>query len=80
MPVLPAVPSVIKPPGTASRPWATASRTISSATRSFTLPPGFKNSALARIWCDYAIGLNVSWQEAIVLAAHAALRHGHMAL
>jgi hypothetical protein len=49
MPVLPAVASVMRPPGAASRPSAIASATISSATRSFTLPPGLRSSALARI-------------------------------
>ena len=48
MPVFPAVPSTITPPGF-SRPRASASRTIPSAARSFTEPPGFMNSALPRI-------------------------------
>jgi len=47
-PVLPAVPSVMSPPGF-SRPSCRASCTIRRATRSFTLPPGFRNSALPRI-------------------------------
>src|ERR1700761_2495390 len=45
MPVLPDVPSTITPPGRSS-PEASASRTIASAARSFTLPPGLRNSAL----------------------------------
>ena len=48
MPVLPAVPSTIVPPGL-SAPRATASRTIQSAARSLTDWPGFRNSALPRI-------------------------------
>ena len=48
MPVLPAVPSTMTPPGR-SAPRATASRMIASAARSLTDPPGFMNSALPRI-------------------------------
>src|SRR5438045_3650042 len=48
MPVLPAVPSTILPPGR-SRPFFSASRTIQRAARSFTDWPGFMNSAFARI-------------------------------
>ena len=48
MPVLPAVPSTINPPGR-NAPRASASRTMASAARSFTEPPGFMNSALPRI-------------------------------
>lgn len=48
-PVLPTVPSVTRPLGF-SRPSASASVTICSATRSFTLPPGLRNSALPRIY------------------------------
>ena len=48
MPVLPAVPSTIVPPGRRV-PRATASSTMASAARSFTEPPGFMNSALPRI-------------------------------
>src|SRR5436190_17264442 len=48
MPVLPAVPSTIRPPGRNS-PVASASRMMNSAARSFTDCPGFMNSALARI-------------------------------
>jgi len=48
MPVLPAVPSTIRPPGL-SRPLASASRTIQRAARSFTDWPGFMNSALPSI-------------------------------
>src|SRR5215472_3821865 len=48
MPVLPAVPSTIRPPGR-SRPARSWSRTIHSAARSFTDCPGFMNSALPRI-------------------------------
>jgi hypothetical protein len=44
--VLPDVPSTIRAPG-ASAPDSCAARTIDSAARSFTLPPGLKNSALA---------------------------------
>lgn len=40
----------MSPPGARSRPSWSASATISAATRSFTLPPGLRNSALARIW------------------------------
>jgi len=45
MPVLPAVPSTITPPGL-SRPCFSASSMIASAARSFTEPPGLRNSAL----------------------------------
>ena len=48
MPVFPAVPSTIVPPGR-SAPRATASSTMLSAARSLTDPPGFMNSALPRI-------------------------------
>ncbi len=48
MPVLPAVPSTIAPPGL-SAPLAMASLTMASAARSLTDPPGFMNSALPRI-------------------------------
>src|SRR5690606_35460282 len=48
MPVLPAVPSTMVAPGF-SRPRRSASRTVPSAARSFTEPPGFMNSALPRI-------------------------------
>ena len=46
MPVLPAVPSTIVPPGR-SRPDASASRTIHSAARSFTDWPGVEELCLA---------------------------------
>lgn len=48
-PVLPAVPSVMRPPS-CSRPAAKASWMMCRATLSFTLPPGFRNSALATIY------------------------------
>src|SRR5262249_36829352 len=48
MPVLPAVPSTINPPRS-STPRRSASSTMYFAARSFTEPPGFKNSALPRI-------------------------------
>ncbi len=48
MPVLPAVPSTITPPGRKT-PRAIASLTIAIAARSLTDPPGFMNSALPRI-------------------------------
>ena len=48
MPVLPAVPSTMIPPGL-SCPLATASRTMARAARSLTDPPGFMNSALPRM-------------------------------
>ena len=48
MPVLPAVPSTIVPPGL-SLPERTASKIMASAARSLTEPPGFMNSALPRI-------------------------------
>ncbi len=48
MPVLPAVPSTITPPGR-NAPRAIASRTMASAARSLTEPPGFMNSALPRM-------------------------------
>ena len=48
MPVFPAVPSTIVPPG-ASVPRASASSTMNLAARSFTEPPGFMNSHLARM-------------------------------
>src|SRR5690349_12100212 len=48
MPVLPAVPSTITPPGW-SVPRSSASRTMNSAARSLTEPPGLRNSALPRI-------------------------------
>jgi hypothetical protein len=44
----PAVPSTITPPARKA-PRCSASFTIASAARSFTEPPGFKNSALPRI-------------------------------
>lgn len=47
-PVLPAVPSVMRPPS-CSKPSAKASSMMCKATLSFTLPPGFRNSALAII-------------------------------
>src|SRR5215510_1786601 len=48
IPVLPAVPSTMTPPGRI-RPLASASFTMASAARSLTEPPGFRNSALPRI-------------------------------
>jgi hypothetical protein len=48
IPVLPAVPSTMVPPGR-SVPLAMASRMMKSAARSFTDWPGFMNSALPRI-------------------------------
>jgi hypothetical protein len=48
MPVLPAVPSTITPPGF-SVPRAIGVATMKSAARSFTDWPGFMNSALPRI-------------------------------
>src|SRR6476620_9348068 len=48
MPVLPAVPSTIVPPGW-SVPLASASRTIHSAARSLTEAPGLANSHLPQI-------------------------------
>ena len=48
MPVLPAVPSTITPPGS-STPLASASRMMNRPARSFTDWPGFMNSALPRI-------------------------------
>src|SRR5881394_2273637 len=48
MPVLPAVPSTTVPPGF-SVPRLSASRMMNSAARSFTEPPGLRNSALPRI-------------------------------
>ena len=48
MPVLPAVPSTMVPPGL-SAPRSIASLTIKSAARSFTDWPGFRNSALPKI-------------------------------
>jgi hypothetical protein len=48
IPVLPAVPSTMVPPGRRS-PRATASRMIDSAARSLTDWPGLRNSALPRI-------------------------------
>src|SRR6056297_106156 len=48
MPVFPAVPSTMTPPGRRS-PRVSASRTMPSAARSLTEPPGFMNSALPRI-------------------------------
>ncbi len=48
MPVLPAVPSTIVPPGLSS-PCASASRMIHSAARSFTEAPGLANSHLPQI-------------------------------
>ena len=48
MPVLPAVPSTTVPPGL-STPRRSASRMMASAARSLIDPPGFMNSALARI-------------------------------
>jgi hypothetical protein len=48
MPVLPAVPSTIVPPGF-SRPRRSASRMMWSAARSFTDWPGLRNSALPQM-------------------------------
>ncbi|MCY1371115.1 hypothetical protein D9M69_582470 [compost metagenome] len=48
MPVLPAVPSMMTPPGF-NWPAFSASRMIQSAARSFTDCPGLRNSALPRI-------------------------------
>src|SRR5262245_54216566 len=48
MPVLPAVPSTMSPPGSRT-PRRSASSTMNFAARSFTEPPGFANSALPRI-------------------------------
>src|SRR5258706_16044690 len=48
MPVLPAVPSTTVPRGF-NAPFFSASRMMKSAARSFTEPPGFRNSALPRI-------------------------------
>jgi len=48
MPVLPAVPSTMVPPG-ASLPSASARRMMPLAARSLILPPGFMNSAFPRI-------------------------------
>ena len=48
MPVLPAVPSTITPPGRSS-PFFTASSMMNRAARSLTDWPGFMNSALPRM-------------------------------
>src|SRR6266853_2163178 len=48
MPVLPAVPSTMSPPGS-STPRRSASSTMNFAVRSLTEPPGFRNSALPRM-------------------------------
>src|SRR5512147_1866070 len=48
MPVLPAVPSTMRPPGS-STPRFSASSTMNFAARSLTEPPGFANSALPRM-------------------------------
>src|SRR6516162_2211375 len=48
MPVFPAVPSTMTPPGR-SWPRSSASLMIQSAARSLTEPPGLRNSALPRI-------------------------------
>src|SRR3990172_1708104 len=48
MPVLPAVPSTTRPPGSIA-PRASASRMMYLAARSLTDPPGFRNSALPRM-------------------------------
>src|SRR5919206_573007 len=48
IPVLPAVPSTMTPPGR-RRPCRSASVMMASAARSFTLPPGLRNSHLPRI-------------------------------
>src|SRR6185295_15606950 len=48
MPVLPAVPSTISPPGFSS-PRFSASRMMYRPARSFTEPPGLRNSALPRM-------------------------------
>ena len=48
MPVLPAVPSTMTPPGLSS-PFSSASRMMNSPARSLTDWPGFMNSALPRI-------------------------------
>ena len=48
MPVLPAVPSTIRPPRSIT-PRRSPSSTMYFAARSLTEPPGFRNSALPRI-------------------------------
>src|SRR5688572_25735316 len=48
MPVLPAVPSTMRPPGSIT-PRRSPSSTMYFAARSLTEPPGFANSALPRI-------------------------------
>src|SRR6185312_268778 len=48
MPVLPAVPSTMTPPGF-NRPRSSASLMMNSAARSLTEPPGLRNSALPRM-------------------------------
>ncbi len=60
MPVLPAVPSTMIPPGR-NAPRAIASRMIASAARSLTEPPGFMNSALPRIVQPVASEAALSW-------------------
>src|SRR5476651_2359829 len=60
MPVLPAVPSTIAPPGLRA-PLATASWMIASAARSLTDPPGFMNSALPRIVHPVSSEAALSW-------------------
>jgi hypothetical protein len=50
-PVVPDEPSTITPPGT-SAPERSASRTMATAARSLTLPPGFVNSALTQTAAD----------------------------
>src|SRR5271163_4710901 len=53
IPVLPAVASTMVPPG-ASLPCCSARRMIPMAARSFTLPPGFKYSSLAKMSAEPA--------------------------
>src|SRR5882757_7691342 len=58
-PVLPAVASTIVPPGR-STPRRSASSTRPSAARSFTLPPGFRNSSFAHISAQGSVPLACS--------------------
>lgn len=59
IPVLPAVPSVMRP-ASWREPLAKASCMMLTATLSLTLPPGFKNSAFARIYCKHTANIDTT--------------------
>src|SRR6185312_13353112 len=79
MPVLPAVPSTIAPPGR-NAPLATASLMIARAARSLTDPPGFMNSALPRIVHPVASEAARRWMRGVRPIAATTSRTGFIAL